>query len=128
MVVKGFQLPAAFVQLADEGGLTPDHWQDRDLVDAYGSRWDGVPGRVQGRVTHWLHCAYRRRRDRPQVRIPIRTSMMIGDNRFKAKLERVLQLIWKPKPSLRHKRHYECKQRPSCCSRRSGSRDSRRRH
>ena len=41
MVVKGFQLPAAFVSLVDEGGLTPDHWEDRDLVDAYGNRWDG---------------------------------------------------------------------------------------
>ena len=41
MIVKGFQLPAPFVSLVHEGGLSPDKWEDRDLVDAYGNRWDG---------------------------------------------------------------------------------------
>jgi hypothetical protein len=42
MQVKGFQLPAAFVQLceATRSGQMPDEWALKETVDAYGHTWE----------------------------------------------------------------------------------------
>lgn len=42
MVVKGFQLPAAFVQLVNEGGINASNYDQPNPVDAYGNRWEAV--------------------------------------------------------------------------------------
>src|SRR2546427_803802 len=39
MVVKGFQLPAAFVELVGEGGINADNRNRSNRVDAYGNPW-----------------------------------------------------------------------------------------
>jgi hypothetical protein len=39
MVVKGLQLPEAFVRLVNDGGLMANDSDDLDSVDAYGNPW-----------------------------------------------------------------------------------------
>jgi hypothetical protein len=40
MVVKGFQLPEAFVRLVDDGGMTFNNMDFPNPVNAYGNPWD----------------------------------------------------------------------------------------